>query len=71
MLGAWYDLLRIPGVVPYEPDLLCRIARRLEDFAAAAEVRSDAWYFAMSYAVVQGCADAIDKVQCETMLSIA
>lgn len=71
LLGAWYDLLRIPGGVPYEPDLPCQIARRLEDFAAAAEVRSDAWYFAMSYAVVQGCADLVGKAEREMMQQTA
>lgn len=71
LLGAWYDLLRVPGILPYEPGLLGRIAGRMEKFAATAEPRSDAWYFAVSYAVVQCCTDIMDKVQREAMQNIA
>ena len=71
VLGAWYDLLRIPGIVPYEPALLQQIAGLLADFAATAEPRSDAWYFATSYAVTQCCADLIDQAQREMMQQIA
>lgn len=63
LLGAWYDLLRIPGVLPYEPALSERIAQLMEDFANAAKPRSDEWYFATSYAVRQGCTDIINKAQ--------
>ena len=71
LLSAWYDLLQIPGLVPYEPALLQQIAGLLDDFAATAEPRSDAWYFATSYAVTQCCADIIDQVQREMMQQIA
>lgn len=71
LLGAWYDLLRIPGLMPYEPKLSRRIARLLEDFAATAEARSDAWYFALSYAVVQDCADLMEKAGCGMMQQTA
>lgn len=67
LLGAWYDLLRIPGIFPYEQDLPGRIAGVMQDFACAAEPRSDAWYFATSYTVVQCCSDIVDKVQREMM----
>lgn len=62
-LGAWYDLLRRPGVFPYERELLRRIAGLMEDHAAAAAPRSDAWYFAISYAVIQCCTDIMSKAQ--------
>lgn len=62
LLGAWYDLLCVPGLFPEEAGLLKRIAGLLEDFAAAEKFRSDAWYYAVSYAVVQGCADVSDCV---------
>ena len=65
LLGAWYDLLRIPGVLPYEPALSGRIARLMEDFANAEKPRSDEWYFATSYAVMQGCTDTMDNAQTE------
>ena len=71
LLGAWYDLLRIPGLVEYEPALLHRIAQMLEEFAAATEVRSDVWYFAMSYAAVQGCADVVEAAEREMMQQTA
>lgn len=70
-LEAWYDLLRIPGLVEYEPALLRRIAQMLEEFADTVEVRSDAWYFAMSYAVVQGCADVVEAAEREMMQQTA
>ena len=71
LLGAWYDMLRIPGLVSYEPALLQQIAGLLDDFAVTVEPRSDAWYFATSYAVTQCCADIIDQVQREMMQQIA
>lgn len=67
LLGALYDLLRVPGLVPYDPALQKQIGLLLEDFAATVKPRSDAWYFATSYAVVQCCADLIDWAQRELL----
>lgn len=68
LLGTWYDLLRTPDLIPYEPDLQKQIAQLLEDFAATVKPHSDAWYFATSYAVVQCCVEQIDRVQQELLL---
>ena len=67
LLGAWYDLLRVPGLIPYDPALQKQIGLLLEDFASTVKPRSDAWYFATSYAVVQCCADLIDRAQRELL----
>lgn len=65
LLGAWYDLSRVPGVFPYDQNLPKRIAGLMGDFANTVKPRSDAWYFAMGYAVVQCCSDILDSVQRE------
>ena len=48
-------------------DLQRRIAGLMEDFANTVEFCSDAWYFAISYAVVQCCTDIVGRVQHEMM----
>lgn len=70
-LGAWYDLLRSPGFLPRDQELLARIARIFGDFAATANVGSDAWYEATGYAVVHCCANVIADMERELLLRIA
>ena len=67
LFGAWYDLLRNPGMFSCAYDLQRRIAGLMEDFANTVEFCSDTWYFAISYAVVQCCTDLVGRVQHEMM----
>lgn len=67
LFGAWYDLLRIPGIFPYVPKRLKQVARLMEQFASQAKPRSDAWYLAISYVVVQCCFDLMDDLQQEAI----
>lgn len=70
-LGGWYDLLLRSELFPGDPALSRRIARSLEAFAASARPRTDAWYCALSYAVVQCAADSIGRIQEELLQRIA
>lgn len=70
-LGAWYDLLRTPGLLPEEPGLLKQLARLFDDFAATAEYHSDGWYVATSYAVVECCAGIMAEMERKILQRIA
>lgn len=63
LLGAWYDLLRISGLFPYERTLQRKIVRLMENYADKATFGSDTWYQAIGYAFVSCCTDLIDDMR--------
>lgn len=71
MLGAWADLLRMPGFLPCDTDLYDRVLGRMETIAGTVQPRSDIWYTAMSYVVEHRCLSIVGKAQEEMLRDIA